>query len=93
MFFVALIALPVVAGLVAGTFSGSRLPTAALALLSVALGVAGSIVTVLDDETTDRAASAAFGVTAGVLGAALVYGGWWVARSAMRATREKAAGS
>jgi hypothetical protein len=92
MFFVALIAIPVAAGLVAGSFASTRRPADALAAVCVLLGVAGSLATVLDDDTTDRAASAAFGVTVGVLAAALVYGGWWIARGAMRVAREKAAG-
>ena len=87
MFFAAIVALPVLAGLVAGTFSASKLPAHVLAALCVGLGVAGAIVTALDDDVTGRAGAIAFAVVAGALGALLVYGGWYAGRAGMRAIR------
>jgi hypothetical protein len=87
MFFAAISVLPVLAGLVAGTFSVRRLPADALAVVCVALGIAGAVVTGIDSETTDRASSATFSVLAGIVAALLVYGGWFAGRAGMRAIR------
>jgi len=87
VFFAAIIVAPILAGLVAGTFSAARRPADALAALSVALGIAGAVVIGLDSGTTDRASSIAFGLAAGVVGALLVYGGWYAGRAGMRAAR------
>jgi hypothetical protein len=87
MFFAAIVVLPIIAGLVAGTFSASRLPAHVLAGICVALGVAGAIATALDSETTDMASSVAFAVVAGAAGALLIYGGWYAGRAGMRAIR------
>ena len=84
MFFAAIIALPILAGLLAGTFSPSRLPAHALAALCVGLGIASAIVTGLDAATTDRASSVAFALVAGLVAALLVYGGWFAGRAGMR---------
>jgi hypothetical protein len=87
MFFAAIIALPILAGLLAGTFSASRLPAHALAAVCIGLGVAGAIVTALDDDVTGRAGAVAFSAVAGALGALFVYGGWFAGRAGMRAIR------
>ena len=87
MFFAAIVVLPILAGLVAGTFSASRWPAHALAGICVALGIAGAIQTGIDAETTDRASSVAFAIVGGVVGALLVYGGWYAGRAGMRAIR------
>lgn len=87
MFFAAIIALPILAGLLAGTFSPSRLPAHALAALCIGLGIAGAIVTGLDDDTTDRASSVAFALVGGLVAALLVYGGWFAGRARMRGIR------
>ena len=88
MFFAAIIALPVLAGLVAGTFTASRRPADALAALCLLLGLAGAVVTAIDSDTTDRTSSIAFSVIAGMVAAALVYGGWFAGRAGMRAMRK-----
>jgi hypothetical protein len=87
MFYAAIIVLPVLAGLVAGTFSVRRLPADALAAVCVALGLAGAVVTAVDSETTDRATSVTFSVLAGIVAALLVFGGWFAGRAGMRAIR------
>ena len=87
MFFAAIIALPALAGLVAGTFTASRRPADALAALCILLGVAGAVVTAIDSDTTERTSSVAFAVIAGIVGAVLVYGGWFAGRAGMRAMR------
>jgi hypothetical protein len=84
VFFAAIIALPILAGLLAGTFSPSRLPAHALAALCVGLGIAGAIVTGLDADTTDRVSSVAFALVGGLVAALLVYGGWFAGRAGMR---------
>ncbi|HXV96600.1 MAG TPA: hypothetical protein VD695_08630 [Gaiellaceae bacterium] len=43
MFFAAIIVLPILAGLLAGTFSRSKLPAHVLAVVCVALGAVGGI--------------------------------------------------
>jgi hypothetical protein len=85
--FAAIIALPVLAGLVAGTFSASRRLAHILAALCIVLGIAGAIVTGLDADTTDRASSVAFALVGGLVAALLLYGGWLVGRAGMRAMR------
>jgi uncharacterized membrane protein YeaQ/YmgE (transglycosylase-associated protein family) len=87
MFFAAIVVLPILAGLVAGTFSPSRRSAHVVAALCVALGIAGAIATGLDAETTDRASSVAFAIIAGLVGALLVYAGWYAGRAGMRAIR------
>jgi hypothetical protein len=87
MFFAAIIVLPVLAGLVAGTFNASRRPADGLAVLCVLLGLAGAVAVGVNADTTDRASSIAFAVGAGVVGALLVYGGWYAGRAGMRAIR------
>jgi hypothetical protein len=87
VFFAAIIALPILAGLLAGTFSPSRLPAHALATLCVGLGIASAIVMGLDAGTTDRASSVAFALVAGLVAAFLVYGGWFAGRAGMSGIR------
>jgi hypothetical protein len=87
MFFVAIIVLPVLAGLVAGTFSASRRPADGLAALCVLLGLAGAVAVGVNADTTDRASSVAFAVGAGIVGGLLVYAGWSAGRAGMRAIR------
>ena len=87
MFFAAIVVLPILAGLVAGTFSPGRRPADALAAVCVALGIAGAVATALDSGTTDRASSVAFALVAGLVGALLVYAGWYAGRAGMRAIR------
>jgi hypothetical protein len=85
MFFAAIIALPILAGLLVGTFSASKLPAHVLAALCLVLGVAGGISMALDDDTTGRAGAVAFAVVAGIVAALLVYGGRLAGRAGMRA--------
>lgn len=87
MFFAAIIVLPILAGLVVGTFSASRRPAHALGAVCVGLGLAGAVIVGVDGDTTERAASVAFAVVAGVVGALLVYAGWFAGRAGMRAIR------
>jgi hypothetical protein len=87
MFFAAIIVLPILAGLVAGTFSASRRPAHGLAAFCFLLGVAGALVFGLDSDTTDRAASVAFALGAALAGELLVYGGWFAGRAGVRAIR------
>jgi peptidoglycan/LPS O-acetylase OafA/YrhL len=87
VFFAAIIALPILAGLLAGTFSSSRLPAHVLAAVCLALGLAGAIVTAADDDVTGRAGAVAFGLVCGLVAALLVYGGWQVARAGIRSIR------
>ena len=84
MFFAAIIALAVLAGLVAGTFSASRRLAHILAALCIVLGIAGAIVTGLDADTTDRASSVAFALVGGLVAALLLYGGWLAKRAIPR---------
>ena len=88
MFFAAILAIPILAGLVAGTFSASRWPAHVLAAICTALGVAGAIAIAVDSATTGRASSVIFAVVAGAVGALLVYGGWYTGRAGMRAIRD-----
>jgi len=87
MFFAAIIVLPILAGIVAGTFSASRRPAHVPAALSVVIGIAGAVVIGLDSDTTDRDASVVFALAAGLIGALLVYGGRYAGRAGMRAVR------
>jgi hypothetical protein len=87
MFFAAIVVLPILAGLVAGTFSARRGPAHAIAGLCVGLGVAGAVAVGLNSDTTDRASSVAFAVVAGLVAALLAYGGWYAGRAGMRAIR------
>jgi hypothetical protein len=87
VFFAAIIALPILAGLVAGTSSPRRLPAHALATLCVGLGLASAIVMGLDAKTTDRVSSVAFALVAGLVAALLVYGAWFAGRVGMRGIR------
>jgi hypothetical protein len=87
MFFAAIVALPFLAGLVAGTLSPARRTTHVLAASCVALGLAGAVVIGVDDSTTDRAASIAFALAGGAVAAALVYAGHAAARAARRSVR------
>jgi hypothetical protein len=87
MFFAAIIVLPIIAGLVAGTFSASRRPADGLAALCVLLGAVGAVLVGVNADTTDRASSVAFAVGAGLVGGLLVYGGWFAGRAGMRAIR------
>jgi hypothetical protein len=87
MFFAAIIVLPVLVGLVAGTFSPSRRPADSLAALCVLLGLAGAVAVGVNADTTDRASSVAFAIGAGIVGGLLVYAGWFAGRAGMRAIR------
>jgi hypothetical protein len=87
MFFAAILGLPILAGLLAGTFTPNRRAADALAGLCVALGIAGAVALGLDPDTSGGGGSIAFGIGAGLLAAALVYGGWYAGRSALRAVR------
>jgi hypothetical protein len=87
MFFAAIIALPVLAGLVAGTFSLRRRLADAFAATCVVIGLAGAVVTGIDSDTMDRVSSVGFCIVAGLVAALLVYGGWFAGRAGMRAVR------
>ena len=82
MFFIAIIALPLVGGVVAGVVSSSRRVPLALALVCIALGAAGAVAVGVDSHTTDRAGSIGFALGAGLVAAGLVYAGWLGARKA-----------
>ena len=86
MFFAAILAAPVLAGVVAGVVSDRRLVPAALAGVCLALGAAGAIVTGLDSDTTDRGSSVAFGVVGGIVAAALVWLGYAAGKLTRRGT-------
>jgi hypothetical protein len=87
MFFAAIVVLPILAGLIGGTFSARREPAHVIAALCVALGVAGAIAVGVNADTTDRASSVAFAVVGGLVAALLAYGGWYAGRAGMRAIR------
>lgn len=87
MFFAALLALPVLAGVVAGAVTERRSAPAILAVLCVVLGLAGAIAIYLDAETTDRGSSTAFGIVAGLVCAGLVWLGFGAARFSRRGVR------
>jgi high-affinity Fe2+/Pb2+ permease len=78
MFFVTLIAAPVLAGLVAGVWTNRRAVPASLAGLCVALGVAGAIVMAFDSDS--RSENITFGIVAGLVCAGLVWIGYALGR-------------
>lgn len=84
MFFATLIAVPILAGLVAGVLTGRRTAPWILSGLCVVLGALGAIAIGIDSDTTDRASSVAFSIGAGIVGAALVWAGFGLARIGRR---------
>lgn len=84
MFFATLIAVPILAGLVAGAWTSSRRVPWVLATISVALGIAGAIALGVDSDTTERVQSVLFGIGAGIVSAALVWAGFGLARIGRR---------
>ena len=89
MFFAALVALPVLAGLVAGVTTHRRSVPWALTAVCVLLGVAGAIVMGLDSETTSRPGAIGFGLVSGLAAAGLVWLGFGLGR--LTRASEKAA--
>lgn len=89
MFFASIIVLPILAGVLAGTFSRSRRPAHVLAGVCVSLGIAGAIALGLDDDTTGRLSAVVFGVAAGVVAALLVYLGQLAGRAGTRAIQTR----
>jgi drug/metabolite transporter (DMT)-like permease len=85
MFFVTLIAAPVLAGLVAGVWTNRRTVPASLAALSVALGIAGAIVMAFDSD--NRGENITFGILAGLVCAGLVWLGYALGRISRRSVR------
>lgn len=88
MFFAALFVIPVLAGLLLGTFGAGRKIVLAAGAACIGLGLAGAGVILADPDTTDRASSTAFGVAAGIGAAVLVVGSWAAARAASARGRE-----
>lgn len=84
MFFSTLIAAPILAGLVAGVWTGRRSIPWALAGVCAALGVAGAIVTAFNPD--GRAENILFSIVAGVIGGGLV----WLGLAFGRITRSAA---
>jgi hypothetical protein len=84
MFFAALIALPVLAGIVAGVSTDRRAVPWTLAAACVALGCVGAVILGLDPDTEGRAGSVAFGVGAGLVSAGLVWIGYGLGRMTRR---------
>jgi drug/metabolite transporter (DMT)-like permease len=78
MFFPTLIALPILAGLVAGVFTGRRLAPWLISAVCVALGAAGALVMAFNAD--HRGENVTFGLAAGVACAALVWGGYALGR-------------
>lgn len=87
MFFVTILAGPILAGLVAGVLTDLKAVPWTLSGLCMTLGVAGAIATALDPDVTGRAGAVAFAVIAGLLAAGLVWAGF----AAGRLTRNSAA--
>jgi hypothetical protein len=82
MFFVTLIAAPVLAGLVAGVWTSRRTVPASLAGLAVTLGIAGAIVMAFNSD--NRGENITFGVLAGLICAGLVWIGYAFGRISRR---------
>lgn len=78
MFFSTLIAAPILAGLVAGVWTGSRSAPLLLSGFCAALGAAGAIVMAFNPD--HRAENVTFGLAAGLACAALVWAGFGLAR-------------
>jgi len=79
MFFAALIAAPILAGLVAGVWTSRRAVPWSVALLCVALGIAGAVAMAID-SADDRLGNVVFGIGAGVVCAGLVWLGYTLGR-------------
>jgi len=79
MFFPTLIGLPILAGLVAGVFTGRRRVPWMLSAVCVALGVSGSIVMAFNPD--QRGENVVSGIAFGVACAALVWAGFAAARA------------
>jgi hypothetical protein len=82
MFFTTLIAAPILAGLVAGVWSGRRVVPATLSGICLALGLVGAIASAF--EADGRADNITFSFIASVACAALVWGGYAVGRVSRR---------
>ena len=78
MFFPTLIAVPILAGLVAGVFSGRRLVPWLISAACVALGTAGAVVMAFNPD--QRGENVSFGLVAGIACAALVWAGFALGR-------------
>jgi mannitol-specific phosphotransferase system IIBC component len=78
VFFPTLIATPILAGLVAGVFTGRRLVPWLISAGCVALGTAGAVVMAFNPD--NRGQNMTFGLIAGISCAALVWGGFAAAR-------------
>jgi drug/metabolite transporter (DMT)-like permease len=78
VFFPTLIAVPILAGLVAGVFSGRRLLPLLISGVCLALGVAGAVVMAFNPD--QRGENVTFGLIAGIACAALVWAGFALAR-------------
>ena len=78
MFFSTLIAAPILAGLVAGVWTGRRSVPGLLSGICVALGAAGAIVMAVNPD--HRGENVTFGLAAGIVCAALVWAGFGLAR-------------
>ena len=82
MFFTTLIAAPILAGLVAGVWTGRRSVPWVLAGICVALGLAGAVVSAFNSD--GRAENVSFSLVAGLICAALVWAGYGVGRLTRR---------
>ena len=83
MFFAALIAAPILAGLVAGVWTSRRAVPWGLAALCVVLGIAGAVAMAID-SSEDRLGNVVFGIGAGVVCAGLVWLGYTLGRISRR---------
>ena len=86
MFFVTILADPILAGLVTGVLTDQKAVPWTLSGICVTLGVAGAIATALDPDVTGRAGAIAFAAIAGLLAAGLV----WTGFAAGKLTRNSA---
>ena len=76
--FPTLIAAPILAGVVAGVFTGRRRVPWLISAVCVALGIAGSVAMAFDAD--HRGENVTFGLAAGIACAALVWAGFAAAR-------------
>jgi hypothetical protein len=86
MFFATLIAAPILAGLVAGVWTGRRAVPWGLAALCLALGIAGAVAMAID-SAEDRFENVSFGIGAGIVCAGLVWLGYVFGRISRRSAR------
>jgi hypothetical protein len=78
VFFPTLIGVPILAGLVAGVFTGRRLVPWLISAVCLSVGTAGAIVMAFNAD--HRGENVTFGLGAGIACAALVWGGFALAR-------------